>query len=82
MGNPLPSGIPESFWEQYRKRTEADITREREALAPLESGKMHIGRRRPGEQWTDITQEMIAQRKHAISVYEAILAALKRKELL
>jgi hypothetical protein len=82
MANPLPPGIPPEFWDDYRKRIEADIDEAKRDLAPLESGHMYLGERKGGEPWRDTTQEWIAQHKRTIAKYEAILAALKKGELL
>jgi hypothetical protein len=81
MASPLPPGIPPAFWDDYQKRTEAELARARKDLAPLESGEMRLGERRGDGPWRDITEEWIAHHKRTIGTYEAILAALKRKEL-
>jgi hypothetical protein len=81
MTTPLPPGIPPSFWEEYRKRIEADIADVRRDLAPLEAGEMRLGSRQGGEPWRDVTGEWIEHHKRTIATYEAILAALAKKEL-
>ena len=81
MANPLPQDIPASFWNDYRTRIEDDLAQTKRSLAPLESGHMHLGERKPGEPWKDITLDMIAMHKRTIATFEAILAALQRKEL-
>jgi hypothetical protein len=82
MANPLPPGIPQSFWDDYRKRIEADIEEERKALVPLESGHMQLKRREGNDPWIDFTQHWIAHHKRTIEKYEAMLAALKKGQLL
>ena len=81
MANPLPPSIPPSFWDDYQKRFEAELAQARKELAPLISGEKRLGERRGDEPWRDITEEWIAHHKRTIGTYEAILAALKRKEL-
>jgi len=67
--------------DEYRKRIEDDLAELRRYLAPLESGEMHLGERRPGEPWKDVTTERIAFHKVTLATYEAILAALEKNEL-
>ena len=81
MAQPLPPGVPPAFWDDYQKRIEAELAQARQELAPLISGEKRLGERRGDEPWRDITEEWIARHKHTIGTYEAILAALKRKEL-
>jgi hypothetical protein len=82
MANPLPPGIPPAFWNDYKKRIEANIAEVQRDLAPLESGEMSLAERKNGEAWRDTTQEWIAHHRQTIAQYEAMLAALKRGELL
>jgi hypothetical protein len=62
-------------------QTEARLAEIRKNLAPLESGQMRIGERTGGGPWRDITADWIAQDKRTIGIYEAILAALQKREL-
>jgi hypothetical protein len=82
MATPLPPDISPSFWEDYKKRIEADLAEVRRNLAPLESGGMHLGERKTGELWRDTTQQWITHHKRTIAKYEAMLAALNKGELL
>jgi hypothetical protein len=82
MPNPLPPGIPPEFWDDYRKRYEAELEQIRKDLAPLESGEMRLGTRTGDGPWRDITQVRIADHKRTIAKYEAILTALKNRQLL
>jgi hypothetical protein len=50
-----------------------EIVRYREMLEPLESGKMHIGERKYGGQWTDRTQAQIDHLKHTIATLQGIV---------
>jgi len=81
MANPLPPGIPLSFWDDYKKRNESDLAEARRDLTTLESGEMHLGERKSDGPWRDTTQEWIAHHKHTIGTLESILAALKRRGL-
>ena len=50
-------------------------------LARLESGEMRLGERKVvGGLWRDITEQWIKHYKHTIGTFEAILAALNKKE--
>ena len=82
MALPLPPGIPPAFWDDYQKRIEAELAQARKDLAPLISGEKRLGERMGEGPWRDITQEWISHHNHTIGTYEAILAALKRGELL
>jgi hypothetical protein len=82
MANPLPPGIPPSFWDDYRKRYEAELDQARKDLAPLEAGEQRIGTRTGSGPWRDITQDWIEHHKRTIAKFEAILAALKKGQLL
>ena len=82
MANPLPPGLPPSFWDEHRKQIEADLAEIRRDLAPLESGHMQIRERTGNEPWRNITASWIAHHKRTIAKYEARLDALKRGELL
>jgi hypothetical protein len=42
---------------------------------------MRLGERRGDGPWLDVTEEWIAHHRHTIGTYEAILAALAKKEL-
>jgi hypothetical protein len=81
MANPLPPGIPATFWDGYKKRIEADLAGVRRDLAPLEAGEMHLGSRTGDGPWRDVTGEWIAHHKRTIETFEAILAALAKKEI-
>lgn len=81
MPQPLPQGVPPGFWADYLKRFEEDIARLKSELARLENGDMRVGKRELSGPWIDITPEVIASDRHAITEYEAILAALSRNEL-
>jgi hypothetical protein len=80
MANPLPPDIPPSFWDDYRKRIEADLAQVRKDLAHLESGEMRLGERKVDGPWRDITEQWIKHYKHTIGTFEAMLAALNKKE--
>ena len=82
MPTPLPADIPLSFWDDYRKRIEADIAEARKSLAPLESGEQRLGERKIDEIWRDTTEEWIRHYRHTIRTFEVRLAALKKGELL
>jgi hypothetical protein len=81
MANPLPPDVPQSFWDDYKKRIEADLAAILKDMAPLESGEIHLGSRTGAGPWGDLTRGWIIQRRCTIEKYEAILAALARKEL-
>jgi hypothetical protein len=49
-------------------------------LEPLESGQMHIAKKRGSGPWIDQTTAMIDSHKRNIAVYEAILARLHRRD--
>jgi hypothetical protein len=67
--------------EGYRQQIEGDLAQCREALEPLESGKLKQYTRREDEaNWTEITSDMIAFHKRNIALYEAVLAALRRDQ--
>ena len=82
MPTPLPTDIPLSFWDDYRKRIEADIAEARKELAPLESGERRLGERKSDGMWRDTTEEWIRHYRHVIRTFEVRLAALKKGELL
>lgn len=82
MANPLPSGLPPGFWEDYRKRIESDIAEVKRDLAPLESGKMQLRSAGTNGVMRDVTADWIAHFRRTIKNYEAMLDALKRGELL
>jgi hypothetical protein len=81
MANPLPPGLPPGFWDDYRKRIEADIAEAKRDLAPLESGEMHLRSGGTNGVMRDVTAHWIAHFRRVIKNYETILAALKRGEL-
>jgi hypothetical protein len=82
MATPLPPGIRASFWDEYRKRIEAEMAEIRDELVRMESGKCSFATRAPGGEWKDITEARIAEHKRMIAIYEARLAALDKGELL
>jgi len=51
----------------------------RKDLAPLESGEMKLGSRTGDGPWKDVTGEWIEHHKRTIGTYEAILAALAKR---
>ena len=76
MANPLPSGLPPGFWDDYRKRYEDEIAYMEEQLAPMESGELRItGTSR------DQTKHWIAHFRGTIRKYQDIVDAVKRGEL-
>jgi len=65
----------------YIRRIEMELERERSDLEPFLSGQMHIGERRGNEPWRDTTQAWIASRKRIIATYETILEALRKRQV-
>ena len=68
-------------WEAYRMQIEADLAQVRESLDPLESEQMHLGEREGNGPWVDITQRMIAHHRQTIATFEAILGAIKKRQV-
>jgi hypothetical protein len=64
----------------YIKSVEASLRLVRESLAPLESGQMRMGKREPGKEWQDVTQEWIQRHKQNIAMYQQILEALRSRK--
>ena len=58
-----------AFFERLKREIETC----REQLGPLESGTMHIGRREPGSDWQDITEQEIERLKNEIRSYQEII---------
>ena len=58
-------------------RIEADIQREQESLASLQSGEMRIGQRKEGEPWGDVTETLITRHKRATATFKATIEILK-----
>jgi hypothetical protein len=77
MANPLPPG----FWDDYRKRIEADIASLRRDLDPLESGEMHLRSIGTDGVMHDVTESWISHFRRTIKNYQSILDALKKSEL-
>jgi len=65
--------------EAQAHKTEADLKQIREALAPLESGQMHLSERENIRAWRNVTERWITHHKRLIETYETILAALREK---
>ena len=57
----------------YIRSLEDQIEATRRFLRPFEDGTMHIGRRPAGGEWTDMTQEWIAQDRAVIATLERLL---------
>jgi hypothetical protein len=66
--------------DRFISQIEAELTREREDLAALKSGQIHIGERSGNGPWRDTTQAWIDQHKRIIATYEAILNAEKKRQ--
>ena len=79
--NSLPPRLPPGFWDDYRKRVEADIASLRRDLDPLESGEMHLRSIGTDGVMHDVTESWISHLRRTIKTYQAILDALKRGEL-
>jgi len=77
MANPLPPG----FWDDYRKRIEADIASLRRDLDPLESGEMHLRSIGTDGVMHDVTESWISHFRRTIKNYQSILDAIKKCEL-
>jgi hypothetical protein len=67
--------------DAHMRQIEADLKQIREALAPLESGQMHLSEREGNSPWKHVPQRWIAHHKRVIATYETILAALRKKKV-
>ncbi|MGO9681453.1 MAG: hypothetical protein ACLP0B_10610 [Steroidobacteraceae bacterium] len=59
--------------DHYIERLKEEIVTLKAMLEPLESGKIHIGERRPNEPWLDATQARIHDLRKTIAMYESIV---------
>jgi len=78
--NPLPPRLPPGFWDDHRKRVEADIASLRRDLDPLESGEMHLRSIGTDGVMHDVTESWISHFRRTIKNYQAILDVLKNSE--
>lgn len=70
---PVMSQDTRSFLVSWATRCRAEQSKLREQLAPLESGSMHIGQRKPGSAWEDITAQRIKEIRGEIASLEAAI---------
>lgn len=63
----------------YRKGVVADLERCRASIVPFEDGTTTLRSRTLGEDWKDVTPEIIENTKATIATYEMILADLDRR---
>jgi hypothetical protein len=80
MANPLPPDLPPGFWDDCRKRIEADIASLRRDLDPLEAGEMHLRSIGTDGVMHDVTESWISHFRRTIKNYYSILDALKTSE--
>jgi len=65
--------------ERFLSALEDYIAHLQEKLSDLEAGRVQLGCRRRGGEWTDITIEMVHRERNTIAVFQSIIKTLREE---